>query len=37
MLSGDLFLPKLQNPKTQIYMDLSYIDPKARVLKKWFE
>jgi len=28
----DLIPTKLQEPRTQIYMDLNYIDPQARVL-----
>ena len=28
---------KLKNPRTQIYMDLRYIDPQARVLNYCFQ
>jgi len=28
---------KLRKPRTQIYMDLSYIDPQARVLDYSFK
>ena len=31
------FQQKLQNPRTQIYMDLSYIDPQAKVLDYCFK
>ena len=31
------FWQKLKKPRTQIYMDLRYIDPQARVLNYFFK